>query len=157
MQVARVSLIAELEEALDCASSQRRDVVLGRLVDLFVRNVDDFSEAQIDAFDDVLTQLISEIETNALAELGKRLAVIDNAPPKLMGCLAAHEEISVAGPVLARAERLGDATLLDIAEHRSQAHLLAISVRASLSEPVTDVLVNRGNSDVIHSVVVNAG
>ena len=43
------------------------------------------------------------------------------------------------------------------ASSKSQQHLAAIAQRKSLSEAVTDVLVERGDRDVVHSVVRNAG
>ena len=44
-----------------------------------------------------------------------------------------------------------------IARARGQDHLLAISKRDTLSERVTDVLVNRGDQVVVRSVAGNDG
>ena len=54
-------------------------------------------------------------------------------------------------------ERLSDADLVDNARRKSQEHMLAISQRSSLSETVTDVLVERGDQRVLLSVVGNIG
>src|SRR6202022_3080529 len=43
------------------------------------------------------------------------------------------------------------------ARNKSQAHLMAISIRRVLSRAVTDVLVLRGNDEVIQSTVNNPG
>jgi uncharacterized protein (DUF2336 family) len=59
--------------------------------------------------------------------------------------------------VLSRSERLDDDTLIETARNKSQAHLMAISTRRVLSGAVTDVLVLRGNDEVIHSTVNNPG
>src|SRR5262249_24977212 len=45
--------------------------------------------------------------------------------------------------------------LVDIASTKSQAHLLAISGRTGIAEPVTDVLVRRGDREVVHKVANN--
>ena len=127
------------------------------ITDLFVGDADSFDDAQVGLFDDVFAHLIDEIETEALAELARRLAAVDNAPPKMIRRLASHQEIIVAGPVLRRARRLDDDSLVDVATVGSQDHLLAISVRPHVSEPVTDVLVDRGNSAVVHSIAGNSG
>ena len=153
----RTSLIAELEDALAGGSSERRAEVLARVTDLFVHGSQAFDAEQVALFDDVYARLVKEIETNTLAEVGRRLAMLDNAPPRLMHQLAAHEEIAVAAPVLAQAPGLEDTHLVEIAREKSQAHLLAMSERPSLSEPVTDVLVDRGYSIVVHCVAANAG
>jgi uncharacterized protein (DUF2336 family) len=59
--------------------------------------------------------------------------------------------------VLTKSERLDEATLIEIARTRGQAHLKAISLRRVLSEALTDVLVTRGNEDVVQSTVSNPG
>src|ERR1700758_5292189 len=53
--------------------------------------------------------------------------------------------------------RLDDPTLIETARSKSQAHLLAISTRKALSNAVTDVLVLRGNDEVVPSTVNNPG
>ena len=59
--------------------------------------------------------------------------------------------------MLSQSARLDDDALIEIARSKSQAHLLAISTRKSLSDAVTDVLVLRGNDEVIQSTVNNPG
>jgi Uncharacterised protein conserved in bacteria (DUF2336) len=154
---AHTSLIAELEDSVHCGSSHKRAAVLARVTDLFVDGTKRFDDEQIGAFDDVLCYLIDKIETKALAELSQRLALLDHAPPRVIRRLASHDEIAVAGPVLRHAKQLDDDNLVDVAKVGSQDHLLAISVRSRLNEPVTDVLVDRGNSAVVHSIAENAG
>ena len=79
------------------------------------------------------------------------------APPRLIYTLAFDDEIEVAAPVLSQSERLNDAMLIENARSKSQGHLLAISKRKSLSGAVTDVLVERGNNEVVESAVNNPG
>jgi uncharacterized protein (DUF2336 family) len=55
------------------------------------------------------------------------------------------------------AEKLDDRLLVHSARTQSQAHLLAISRRKSLSEAVTDVLVERGNREVVLTTTKNRG
>jgi uncharacterized protein (DUF2336 family) len=71
--------------------------------------------------------------------------------------LAFDDAIDVAGPVLTQSQRLSDEMLVENAMNKSQAHLLAISKREKLSPVVTDVLVDRGDSKVVNSVVANVG
>src|SRR5262249_56820832 len=58
-------------------------------------------------------------------------------------------------PSLGHAWRLKEADLIGIAQTKSQAHLLAISSRAGIAEPVTDVLVKRGDGGVARSLARN--
>jgi uncharacterized protein (DUF2336 family) len=71
--------------------------------------------------------------------------------------LAFDDAIDVASPILIRSERLDDAILIGCAKTKSQEHLLAISRRKALAEPVTDVLVERGDKQVVLSTVKNSG
>ena len=51
--------------------------------------------------------------------------------------------------------RLAETDLVEIAETKSQAHLLAISGRSGIAETVTNVLVRRGDREVARSVAEN--
>src|SRR6185437_12161641 len=117
----------------------------------------DYSDEQIALFDDVFQCLIRHIEVSARALLSSRLAPIDTAPPQTVRSLAFDDVIEVAGPVLTQSVGLDDETLIETARNKSQAHLLAISKRKVLSDAVTDVLVLRGNDEVIHNTVNNPG
>ncbi|MBH5399577.1 DUF2336 domain-containing protein [Bradyrhizobium sp. CNPSo 4010] len=151
------SLLEELQAALSHGTVARRLETLRRVTDLFVGNAVDYSDDQIRVFDDVFQCLIEQIETSARALLAERLAPIAAAPPQIIRTLALDEVIEVSGPVLSKSERLDEATLIQIARTRGQAHLKAISLRRTLSEALTDVLVARGNEDVVQSTVGNPG
>jgi uncharacterized protein (DUF2336 family) len=151
------NLLDELQTTLAHGTVARRVETLRRVTDLFVDGAVDFSDEQIALFDDVFQCLIEQIETSAKALLANRLAPIHTAPPLTVRTLAFDDEIEVAGPVLSKSERLDDETLIETARSKSQAHLLAISTRRVLSGAVTDVLVLRGNDEVIHSTINNPG
>ncbi len=148
--------VVELEQAASRSPSQR-GATLRHVTDLFVARAEQFSEEQIELFDVVLTRLIEVIETSALAELSRRLAVVPNAPRRALHKLAFDDEIAVAGPVLTHSERLDEAELVTNARSKSQDHLLAISRRKFLPEALTDILLGRGNPIVVRSIADNAG
>jgi uncharacterized protein (DUF2336 family) len=154
---ATLSLIPELEEAIQRGTRQKRVDTLERITTLFLDGASRFGDAQVDLFDDVFGLLIKEIETKARAELSNRLAPVDNAPVRVLRTLANDDDISVAGPVLKLAPRLPESDLVDVARTKSQAHLQAISSRKLLGEAVTDVLVRRGDRDVARTVAGNRG
>jgi uncharacterized protein (DUF2336 family) len=149
------SLLDELECAIQTGSAERRLETLRRITDLFLSDSNRFNEDQIAVFDQVLGHLIRKIETRALAELSVRLAPIDNAPLETIRSLARSDDIEVAGPVLEESARLTTSDLVDIARTKGQAHLIAISGRPTLTHPVTDVLVARGNMEVYHRLLSN--
>jgi uncharacterized protein (DUF2336 family) len=149
--------VRNLESAIARGPYDRRVENLKRVTDLFIAGADSFSEQHLAVFDRLLARLIDHIETTVLAEIGARLAAIKNAPAGVMRDLAHRDEIAVAGPVLARSERLAEADLVDIAETKSQAHLMAISNRPRVQEAVTDVLVRRGSDEVVRTLAGNSG
>jgi uncharacterized protein (DUF2336 family) len=151
------SLVDELIGPLENDSPQERQKVVERVTDLFFAGSRGYSREQIALFDDVLQQLSADIEVGARARLAQRLAKVENAPPKLVRLLAFDDEISVAAELLAHSEGLTDNDLVENARTKSQKHLLAIAQRLKLSECVTDVLVERGNREVVHKVASNRG
>src|SRR5579864_8437770 len=151
------SLLDELQSTLAHGTVARRVETLRRVTDLFINGAVDYSDDQIALFDDVFQCLIRHIEVSAKALLSSRLAPIETAPPQTVRTLAFDDIIEVAGPVLTQSMRLDDATLIETARNKSQAHLMAISKRKVLSNAVTDVLVLRGNDEVVPSTVNNPG
>jgi uncharacterized protein (DUF2336 family) len=151
------SLLDELQTTLAHGTVAHRVETLRRVTDLFIDGAVDYSNEQIALFDDVFQCLMEHIETSAKALLANRLAPIDTAPPRTIRALAFDDLIEVAAPVLSRSERLDDESLIETARGKSQAHLLAISIRRALSGAVTDVLVLRGDDEVIQSTVNNPG
>ena len=153
----RGPLISELEQAVRSGSQETQVRTLRRITDLFLGTKEKLSEEQIEVFDEVLSHLIARMESTALIELSERLAPVNNAPNNVVHTLAIDDEIAVAGPVLALSDRLNTQDLVEIAMAKSQSHLLAISRRSSLSASLTDVLVERGDTQVITALAENAG
>jgi uncharacterized protein (DUF2336 family) len=151
------NLLDELQATLAHGTVARRVETLRRVTDLFISGAVEFSDDQIGLFDDVFQCLMHHIETSAKALLSNRLAPVDRAPPLTVRALAYDDLIEVAAPVLSQSERLDDETLIQTARNKSQAHLKAISTRKVLSGAVTDILVQRGNDEVVQSTVDNPG
>lgn len=152
---AAASLIPELEDVIQHGSREKRAETLKRITSLFVDGASSFNEDHVRVFDEVFGRLIAEIESRARAELSHRLAPVENAPVTVVRRLAQDDDIAVAGPMLARSERLDEPSLIEIARSKGQAHLLAISERSEIAEAVTDVLVKRGDREVIRNVADN--
>mgnify|MGYP001187808303 CR=1 FL=1 len=150
-------IMDELEAALAGGTNARRIEMLTRITDLFVGGAARFTEAQTGVFDDIMVRLVSAIEAKARAKLAHRLAPIANAPLNTIHMLAFDDDIEVAATVLSQSERLDENALLANAGSKSQQHLFAIAQRKSLSEAVTDMLVERGDREVVHSMVKNSG
>jgi uncharacterized protein (DUF2336 family) len=151
------SLIDELEDAIASGTPDSRLKSLWQIIDLFMDGASRYSDEQVALFDDVILRLTAEIEAKARAKLSRKLAPVANAPVKVIRSLAFDDDTSVAVPVLIRSTRLDEADLIANARTKSQGHLDAIARRKSLSAEVTDVLVDRGDPQVVRSVAKNAG
>ena len=149
------SLIEDLERALAGGGEAHRVTILTQVTDLFFAGASRYSADQVELFDELLATLAAAIEPMARAKLASRLASARNAPVGVVRKLAFDDSIEVAGPVLRESECLNEADLIANANSKSQQHLVAISQRKNLSEAVTDVLVTRGDQEVVHSVSRN--
>jgi uncharacterized protein (DUF2336 family) len=150
-----MSFLQELDIAVSKGSAENRDRALWYATDLLI--VGRYTDDEIWMFGEIIGRLEQDIEAAARAQLARRLARADNAPVKVINKLAFDDLIDVAGPVLRESTRLDAKTLVANARSKSQRHLLAISQRKSIDPEVTDVLVTRGNQDVVRSVATNAG
>ena len=149
------SLLPELEDVVQHGTAEKRAETLRRITSLFLDGAPRFNDDHVALFDDVIGCLIEEIETKALAELARRLAPVANAPAGVVRTLAIDDDISVAAPLLQQAA-IDEADLQEIAETKSQAHLLALSMRRGVSEALSDILVTRGDREVARSIATNA-
>jgi uncharacterized protein (DUF2336 family) len=148
-------VLDDLNEAISRGSAESRAKALWHATDILVDG--QYSEEQIRVFDEVIERLADDIEQAARAELSRRLAHSENAPPKIIRILAFDDSIEVAGPVLQFSPRLDAKLLIANIRSKSQLHLLAISHRGSVPVEVTDELVTRGNQEVVLSVASNEG
>src|SRR5258708_37711588 len=149
------SFLTDLDDAVSRGTAESGPRALRHATDLLIAG--GYSDDEIWVFGEVIGRLADEIEVAARAQLAKRLARFENAPINIIHKLAFDDSIDVAGPVLQESERLDDNALVANAKTKSQPHLLAISKRKSIEKTVTDVLVTRGNREVVNSVANNRG
>jgi uncharacterized protein (DUF2336 family) len=166
MPNANLSIVDEVDAAINIGSTEKCLETVRRVTDLFLASAGSFNGEQIELFDGVLERLVKTIEIRAIAEISARIALaemstqlapIAQAPPVVVRRLARHDEISVAGPVLKESARLSEQDLVEIAETKGEQHLLAISGRWWLKEVVTDALLARRYPSVSRRVVSNPG
>lgn len=149
--------VEDLNDAVARGTAKQRSEIFERITDLFIIGSADYSDDQIEVFDDVFVRLVSTLELSTRTVLAGRLAKHPRAPTAISRILASDDEIDVAGPVLEHSVRLDNATLIASASTKSQRHLLAISGRNSLDEVVTEVLVERGDNSVVLRTGANPG
>jgi Uncharacterised protein conserved in bacteria (DUF2336) len=151
------AVIEEVERAFISGTPERRDDMLLRVTDLFLTAPATLTREQALLFDNIVQSLTAHLEHRSLVALSIRLAGSANAPIQLVQRLASNDAIEVAGPLLAGSELLSDQNLVAIAESKSQLHLGKIAERPRLSSTVTDVIVERGDRNVVQKVAANSG
>src|SRR5262249_19707172 len=151
------SRIPGLEAIIRSGDPKRREEALHRIAALFFQDAATLRPRHVDFLDELLIDLIPHAELVARAELAERLSQFANAPRNLVGRMARENEILVAGPLLRRSPVLDEQVLLEIARAKGQQHLLAISERGALSSERTDVMMLRGDREVVRRAAGNAG
>jgi uncharacterized protein (DUF2336 family) len=151
------SLIPELDEIVRTGNPKRRAEAARRISELFLQGAVNFRADHVALFDGVLIDLVPHTELAARAGLAERLSWLANAPRGLVGQLAREDEMAIAGPLLRRSPVIDETALIEIARHKGQGHLLAMSERPVLSPDVTDVIVRRGDRDTVRRAAGNAG
>ncbi len=137
-------------------SSEKRRDLLREITDVFMTTPDRFTSSEMQHFDIIMSRVTEQVETALRRELAEKLADVPNAPPTLVRQLA-HDEISVAAPVLQRSSALTEEDLLGIIRQRGQEHMHAITKRREVPEKLTAELVARGDESVLVSLAENRG
>ncbi len=151
------SLIPGLEEIVKNGDPKRRAEAARRISEMFLAGASKLRPQHVELFDDILIDLVPHAELAARSDLAERLSLLANAPRTLVGQLAREDEIAIAGPLLRRSPVIDENALIEIAAAKGQGHLLAMSERPTLSSDLTDVIVRRGDRDVVRRAASNAG
>jgi uncharacterized protein (DUF2336 family) len=146
-----------LDEIIRNGDPQRLAEVSRRITELFLQGAANLRPDHVDLFDGILINLVPHTEIAARTDLAERLSLLGNAPRALVGQLAREDEILIAGPLLRRSPVIDEAALVEIAGIKGQGHLLAMSERPTLSPGLTDVIVSRGDREVVRRAAGNAG
>src|SRR5262249_10711277 len=143
------SLIPGLDELVRGDDPNRRAEAARRIAELFLQGASGFRPEHVEFFDGILIGLVPHTELVVRADIAERLAPVANAPRNLVGQLAREDEIAIAGPLLRQSPVIDENALIEIARKKGQQHLLAMAERPTLSTGVTDVIVDRGDRDVV--------
>jgi uncharacterized protein (DUF2336 family) len=151
------AIFTELKCLAEERSPEKRLGLLRKIADLFFAGIDTHTEAETSLFNEVIEHIVDQISGNAKIDVATNLATLPGFPLPVVRKLAHHEDIEIARPVIRGALGLTDLDLIEIGRKASDQHLDAIAGRTPLSEAVTDVLIDRGSSVVVHTVSANHG
>ncbi len=151
------SLIPGLEDIVRSDDPKRRGDAARRIAELFLQGASGLRPEHVELFDGILIGLVPNTELVVRVDIAERLSSVANAPRSLVGRLARENEISVAGPLLRRSPVIDEQVLIEIAREKGQEHLLAMAERRALPAALTDVMVRRGDREVVRRTAGNAG
>ena len=151
------SLIPGLDEIVRGDDPKRRADAARRIAELFLNGAGGFRPEHVEFFDSILIGLVPRTELTVRADIAERLSSVVNAPRNLVHQLAREDEITIAGPLLRCSPVIDEQVLIEIASKKGQAHLLAMAERPTLTTGLTDVMVRRGDRDVVRRTAGNAG
>ncbi|HEV2555971.1 MAG TPA: DUF2336 domain-containing protein [Bosea sp. (in: a-proteobacteria)] len=149
-------MLSELSRMPAEMSSDSRRQLLNAVTDLFLLD-EAPNEASQAHYGDIALKSLPHLEVDARRDYADRVAETPTLPRDVAVTLASDPDADVARLVLKLSPVLTDTDLAAIAVTQSQRHLVAIAERARLSESVTDILVERGDREVLHTVSANEG
>jgi uncharacterized protein (DUF2336 family) len=151
------SLINEIQDSTVSGLTKRQLRALTRITDLFVAGSSRYTRQQTELFGEVFNILVAVIELKTRVKLAHHVAANPNAPAALVRVFAFDDAVAVAAPVLSRSTAIDEADLVANAGTQSQGHLYAIAQRLEISEVVTEILIERGEPEIVRAVAKNAG
>lgn len=150
------SRLPELIALASEGSSETRRTLLRELTDSFFGN-DQQSATEAALYDQILVKLTSEMEVAVRVEMSKRFSLLKSAPGGLVRKLANDDDAVVAEAVLRSSPLLTDDDLIGVVQTRGQEHMRAVSSRATVSEAVSDAIVERGDDTTLGTLLRNDG
>jgi uncharacterized protein (DUF2336 family) len=149
------SRYALLKNLSASASSDQRRELLRQVTDALTSNARAPSDAEFAELDQVLSLAASEYSTQVRTEFARLVAA-----SVTRFCHAseqfAMDDIAVATPVLRHSQALTEEALLRVVAAKSQAHILAVTKRETVSARLSEAIVDKGSDEVVSSLLANA-
>lgn len=153
----RSTLAADLAALAAEPSSGKRVELLRRITDAYIEHADRCTPAEQYLFNEVVTKLIDRIDSTDRAAAATKLAQLPKLPHGVAERFANDSDIAVARPIIHDYRGLAERTLIVVAKTGSQAHLNAIAGRDTVTPPVSDVVVTRGDRETVLTLAANRG
>lgn len=147
----------ELQDLLLLAkekSSEARSRLVENITDLFLSDDGRLSEHERALMSDILGKLVGQVETEIREELAATLATSSLELPEI-ATLLANDEVEIARPILEHSDLLKDPDLIEVIRMRTDEHRMVIAMRETVSEPVSNALIEYGSEDVIEALLNN--
>ena len=145
----RYALLTQL--SAQTSSEERRDLL--RKVTSALGHTE-HSESEFAELDGVLSVVAQEYSVGVRTEFARLVAAANSRFPLASEKLA-FDDIAVASPILRSSQILSEETLMKVVEGKSQPHLMAVTQRTTVSQRVSEALVEHGDDAVVTSLLAN--
>lgn len=135
-------------------SHESRTALFEAISDLATNGESMLTATDRELMQEIISSLIEDVELSVRRALALRLAEMSDVPRELVICLA-NDDITVARRVLLKSTLLRDPELIEIIQHRTMEHQVAIAMRPDVNEPVSDALVWTDRPEVIRTLLEN--
>jgi hypothetical protein len=150
-------MTTELMELALEKSLEKRLELLRRLTDVYLEQPNQNAPAAESLLNDIVKGLLSRVDRPDRIQAAADLSKLPALPGVLARALATDSDFEVAQPIIRDHRGLSDDILVDVAENGSQERLYAIAARSVVTAPVTDVVVRRGDQNVVRTLAANKG
>lgn len=141
------------ELALEQSNESRFELLL-RLSDYVNGNKETLEDDSEENYTAIAALILDQLAAEERAAFAAKAALYDWLPGKLALKLA-HDEYSVARPILEVGKQLSEQDILDVARKKTTAHRQAIARRKRLSETLFDQLIELGEEKVFIELLNN--
>lgn len=138
-------------------SSDKRVELLRRIAEVYATHAEPPVATERYLFNEVVSRLVDKLCGPNRTVASCTLAGMKNLPDGVVRTLASDADIAVARPMIRDYKAMPERILVDIARTGSQEHLRVIAARDEVTPPVTDVMVERGDSTVVGILAANSG
>lgn len=138
-------------------SPDKRVELLRRIAEAYATHAEAPVATERYLFNEVVSKLVDKLRGADRAAASGTLAAMKKLPDGLVRALASDTDIAVARPMIRDYKAMPERILVDIARTGSQEHLRVIAARDKVTPPVTDVVVERGDTTVVGILAANNG
>lgn len=144
------------DEDTPAPPSRARAALFKRLADVVCLPLSRVNAFERSMIADLLVEMLREATVEERARVGRRLANLVEIPPTLVRLLL-RDVYEVSKALLEDCPSLSDPDLLDCARHASLEHRKLIAMRKTVSEVVSEALVERMETPILEALLRNTG
>ncbi len=146
-----------LAEALAASRAEHpRIVLVKRLSDLLLLSTDQVLPSERALIDEILVRLLAHVDLELRARIAQRICGMSE-PPREVLVMLAHDDPTVAAPILENSTAITDSDLIDVVRRGSSEHRRLIATRKQISSAVTDALIEMSENAVLETLTANPG